>query len=130
MMRHLSRRMFSVQTLLAAGGWVAGVRRTSADAARTLKVYIFADMEGISGITHSGQTLADGAAYGEGCRLMEADINACVAGCFDAGATEVVVRDGHGGGKNVEPARIDPRARLVRGPRRACASGPSRAARR
>jgi D-amino peptidase len=115
-MRLLSRRMFSAQALLAAGGWAAGVRRASADAKRPLKVYIFADMEGVSGITHSGQTLADGAAYGEGCRLMEADINACVAGCFDAGATEVTVRDGHGRGNNVDPARVDPRARLVQGP--------------
>lgn len=115
-MRYLSRRVFSARALLAAGGWAAGVCRTSAAAARPLKVYIFADMEGISGISHSGQTLPDGAAYSEGCRLMEGDINACVAGCFDAGAAEVVVRDGHGGGKNVDPSRIDPRARLVRGP--------------
>lgn len=84
--------------------------------AQAFKVYVFVDMEGISGITHSGQTLSDGAAYSEGCRLMEADINACVAGCFDAGAKEVTVRDGHGSGNHVDPARIDPRARLVQGP--------------
>lgn len=114
-MKHMSRRVFSARALLAAGAWAAGVRQASADAARPLKVYVFADMEGISGITHSGQTLAAGSAYREGCRLMEEDINACVAGCFDAGAKEVVVRDGHGGGRNVDPARIDPRARLVQG---------------
>jgi len=83
--------------------------------ARPLKVYIFADMEGISGISNAGQTLSGGALYQDGCRLMEEDINACVDGCFAAGATEVIVRDGHGGGTNVDPQRIDPRARLIRG---------------
>lgn len=116
MSHHVSRRTFSAgAAVLAAGVWALGARRAAADTVRRLKVYVFADMEGISGITHSGQTLSDGADYRGGCGLMEEDINACVAGCFDAGATEVVVRDGHGGGRNVDPARIDPRAQLVQG---------------
>lgn len=85
----------------------------AARAAQAFKVYVFADMEGISGVTCSEQTL--GARKAEGGRLMAEDMNACVAGCFEAGATEVVVRDGHGGGTNVEPARIDPRAKLIQG---------------
>lgn len=85
----------------------------AARAAQAFKVYVFADMEGISGVTCSEQTL--GARKEEGGRLMAEDMNACVAGCFEAGATEVVVRDGHGGGTNVEPARIDPRAKLIQG---------------
>jgi D-amino peptidase len=70
-------------------------------------------MEGVSGITRPEQTT--GARHEEGGRLMAEDINACVQGCFAAGATEVIVRDGHWKGVNVDPKRIDPRARLIQG---------------
>lgn len=71
-------------------------------------VYIFADMEGCTGVTNSEQV-----ANGYGAARMEEDINACVAACFEAGATRVVVRDGHSSGVNVNPAHIDPRAELI-----------------
>jgi len=77
------------------------------------KVYVFTDMEGCSGVTGSEQI--SGARTDEGKLLMVGDINACVAGCFAAGATEVVVRDGHSNGTNVDPARVDPRAKLIQG---------------
>jgi len=82
--------------------------------ARAFKVYVFADMEGISGVCGSAQTI--GAERDTGRRLMAEDMNACVAGCFEAGATEVVVRDGHSSGTNVDPAAIDSRAKLIQGP--------------
>ncbi len=84
-----------------------------ASSAQAFKVYVFADMEGISGVTCSEQIM--GARADEGRRLMVEDMNACVAGCFEAGATEVVVRDGHGGGNNIDPTLLDPRAKLVQG---------------
>jgi D-amino peptidase len=74
---------------------------------------VFTDMEGCSGVTGSEQVT--GAKADEGKRLMAEDINACVAGCFAAGATDVVVRDGHSGGTNVDPKAIDPRAKLLQG---------------
>jgi len=73
-------------------------------------VYIFADMEGCSGLTCRDQILTE-----EGSIRMAEDMNACIAACFDAGATKVVVRDGHGGGKNVDPKHIDKRALLIQG---------------
>lgn len=57
--------------------------------AQAFKVYVSVDMEGISGITCSDQTLRDGDRYVEGRKLMAADMNACIEGCFAAGATEV-----------------------------------------
>jgi D-amino peptidase len=74
-------------------------------------VYIFADMEGCSGLTNRDQILTE-----EGPLRMADDMNACIAACFEAGATKVVVRDGHGGGKNVDPQLIDKRAQLIQGP--------------
>lgn len=111
----LTRRNFSRCASLGAAAAALG-SGCALLPGRRLKVYVFADMEGICGVTCSEQTLPSGPRYREGCERMAEDINACVAGCFDAGATEVVVRDGHGAGKNVDPARIDPRVRLVQGP--------------
>ena len=75
------------------------------------KVYVFVDMEGCTGITSREQVL-----NGEGALSMAGDINACVDACFKAGATSVVVRDGHGKGNNVDPKLIDKRAELIQGP--------------
>jgi D-amino peptidase len=79
-------------------------------AAQAFKVYMATDMEGCSGITSSKQVAAE-----EGKHLMAGDMNACIEGCFAAGATEVVVRDIHGGGRNVNPQAIDRRAKLIQG---------------
>ncbi len=86
-----------------------------------MKVYIFTDMEGISGISGSDFVLTDGRCYAQGCRYMTWDINACARGCFNGGATAVVARDGHGGGNNVIWSEVDPRVELVQG-----AGGPRR----
>jgi len=75
------------------------------------KVYIFTDMEGCSLLTNREQLTGS-----EGALRMAQDINACIEGCFLAGAAEVIVRDGHGGGINVDPALINPKARLIQGP--------------
>jgi D-amino peptidase len=75
----------------------------------SLSVYIFADMEGCSGLTNRDQLMQ------EGNLRMAGDMNACIAACFDGGATRVTVRDGHSGGKNVDPQLIDKRAVLVQG---------------
>ena len=74
------------------------------------KVYISTDMEGCSGITCSEQIAGD-----EGKQRMAEDMNACIKGCFAAGATEVVVRDHHASGRNVNPELLDKRAKLIQG---------------
>ena len=78
--------------------------------AQGFKVYISTDMEGCSGVTCSEQVAAE-----EGKQLMAGDMNACIEGCIAAGATEVVIRDHHGGGRNVNPESIDRRAKLIQG---------------
>jgi D-amino peptidase len=81
-----------------------------------MNIYIFADMEGISGISNEAFLLPDGRCYAEGRRYMTWDINACAEGCFDGGATRVWVRDGHASGLNVLWSELDPRIELVQGP--------------
>ena len=76
------------------------------------------DIEGISGISSSSYVSASKNRpdlIAEGRVLMAGDINACVEGCFQGGATEVIVEDCHGGGFNVTRSMIDPRADLIDG---------------
>lgn len=78
------------------------------------KVFISVDMEGIAGLVTSEETSRAGDDYGYFRRIMSAEANAAVLGAFDAGASEVVVRDSHGSARNILPDLLDPRARLIR----------------
>lgn len=78
------------------------------------RVFISVDMEGISGIVNSEETGSSGSDYGYFRRIMSHEANAAVLGAFDAGATEVIVRDSHGSARNILPDLLDPRARLIR----------------
>jgi D-amino peptidase len=81
-------------------------------------VWICTDMEGLAGVTtwdqcsHPDDLAAD---YLHGREQLTADANAAIAGCFDAGADEVRILDGHGrnGNKGFLRDRLDPRARIV-----------------
>lgn len=75
-----------------------------------MNVYVMTDMEGVSGIVNVAQVQRGDAAYEEGRRYLAGDVNAAVAGAFDAGARRVVVADGHGGGFNFPLDRMDVRA--------------------
>ena len=80
-------------------------------------VWICTDMEGLSGVDDWEQCYAiddDDPRYRYGLEQLAADTNAAVAGCFDAGATEVRVLDGHGRNRNRGlVGRLDPRATPV-----------------
>jgi len=80
-----------------------------------MKVYIMADMEGIGGISGADFVLSDRPLYRVGCQYLTADINACVRGCLKVGATEIVVRDGHGAGRSVLWDQLHPVAQLYQG---------------
>jgi D-amino peptidase len=78
-----------------------------------VKVYLMTDMEGITGVRAQEETSGEGGKYEAARRFLCSDINAAVAGAFDGGATEVVVRDGHLRGHNLIQELMDPRAQYV-----------------
>ena len=80
-----------------------------------MKIYIFADLEGISGVSGSSFVAADGAKYGMGCKLITRDVNICAEVCLKLGADEVIVRDGHGAGNSIIWEQLIPGIRLVQG---------------
>jgi D-amino peptidase len=81
--------------------------------AQARKVYISVDMEGISGISGDDQVSAGGAEYGRSRKLMAEDLNAAVRGAVEAGATDILVNDSHGGQRNLLPEDVHPAARLI-----------------
>lgn len=76
-----------------------------------MKIYVMADMEGISGIHLMNQVKKECAFdYAYGRKLLMEEINYTVDTLFRLGADEVVVRDAHTGGWNIELAAMDGRA--------------------
>lgn len=81
-------------------------------------IWICTDMEGLAGIDEWDQCYDpddESPKYQYGREQLTAEVNAAVAGCFDAGATEVRVIDGHGRNQNrgFIAEKLDPRVNKV-----------------
>ena len=68
---------------------------------RPLKVYISADMEGISGVASADQLGPSSFEYAQARQWMTGDVLAAIQGAREAGATEFVVSDSHGNGQSL-----------------------------
>jgi D-amino peptidase len=86
-----------------------------AQAQRRLSVFISVDMEGLAGVVSADDVNSTKPDYAHFRAIMAGETNAAIEGAFRAGATTVVVRDGHGDKRNLLPGDVDPRARLLRG---------------
>jgi D-amino peptidase len=78
-----------------------------------MRVMVWCDMEGVSGIVQWEQVNGGAPMYEEGRRLYTEEINAAVRGAKAAGATEIVVVDCHGAGgpwsfNSLIPDQLDP----------------------
>ncbi len=80
-----------------------------------MKVHISIDMEGIAGIADAADTIPGAPHFSYSRELMTGECNAAIEGCFDGGATEVIVNDSHDGMLNLIPDKLDRRARIIRG---------------
>ncbi|GGS63165.1 MULTISPECIES: M55 family metallopeptidase [Streptomyces] len=80
-----------------------------------MRIYISADMEGITGLVDADDVQPGGRDYERGRTMMAEDVNAAVRGALAAGATDVLVNDAHGPMRNLLPEALHPAARLVRG---------------
>jgi D-amino peptidase len=80
-----------------------------------MKVFISADIEGITGATHDDETDARKPDYAEFREQMTAEVNAACEGARAAGAEEIWVKDAHDTGRNLLAAKLPRDIRLVRG---------------
>jgi len=79
-----------------------------------MKVFISADIEGVSGAAAWDQIARDSAEYDAARRQMTAEVRAACEGALAAGATEILVRDAHGSARNIIHSELPREARLVR----------------
>ncbi|MEY9860614.1 D-amino peptidase [Catenulispora sp. GAS73] len=80
-----------------------------------MRIYISADMEGITGLVDAEDVQPGGRDYERGRLAMTEDVNAAVRGAVRGGATEIVVNDAHGPMRNLMVDTLHPAARLIRG---------------
>ena len=80
-----------------------------------LKVYISVDMEGLAGVISGREISSRGSDYGYFREIATNETNAAIMGALAAGATEIIVRDGHGAKTNILPGLLHPKAKLLRG---------------
>jgi len=80
-----------------------------------MKVFISADMEGTTGVTAWDDVSPGKPAYERFRKLLTADVNAAIEGAIEAGATEILVNEAHGGMRNILIEDLNPKARMITG---------------
>ncbi len=79
-----------------------------------MKVYISADMEGVTGVTSWSETEKGHSDYSFFVRQMENEVRAACQGALNAGAKEIWVKDAHDSARNINPG-VFKNAKLIRG---------------
>jgi D-amino peptidase len=80
-----------------------------------VKIYISADIEGVTGVTHWNETDLDKADSHPAREQMTAEVVAACEGALEAGASEIWIKDAHDTARNIFPERLPRLARLIRG---------------
>jgi len=79
-----------------------------------LKVYISADMEGVTGVVTGDQLGPGGFEYQRFRRIMTNEVNAAIEAAREMGATEILVSDSHGNGENLLIEELPSDIQLIR----------------
>jgi D-amino peptidase len=79
-----------------------------------MKIYVTADIEGITGAAHWDETDKKNADYSEFREQMTAEVSAACEGALNAGATEIWVKDAHWTGRNILPSKLPRQVKIVR----------------
>jgi len=79
-----------------------------------MKVFISADIEGITTTTVWAETDPAHASYPAHAKQMTEEVLACIKGAKKAGAKEIVIKDAHMGGTNIDPSGMPSGVTLLR----------------
>lgn len=80
-----------------------------------MKIYISADIEGITGITHWDEAEKSKSDYQKFAKQMTDEVKAACEGAINAGADEIWIKDAHDTGRNIIAVDLPQTVRLVRG---------------
>jgi D-amino peptidase len=80
-----------------------------------MKIYISADIEGITGIVHWNETEKSKSDSQQFCEQMTKEIKAACDAAINVGAKEIWVKDAHDTGRNILAEELPQMIKLVRG---------------
>lgn len=80
-----------------------------------MKIYISADIEGVTGATVWDEVIKNSREYPEFRTQMNREVAAACLGAQDAGADTIVVKDAHATARNIIAGELPEAVRLVRG---------------
>jgi len=82
---------------------------------KVLKLYISADIEGVTGVTHWDETSKNKGDYSQFADQMTAEVRAACEGAGEYAEVEIVVKDAHESGRNIDHSKLPHYTRLIRG---------------
>src|SRR5204863_2654829 len=82
---------------------------------RPRKIFISADMEGITGVVQPAQLGPDGFEYQRAREWMTGEVSAAIAAIRESGPADIVVCDSHGNGQSLLIDKLPEDVQLVRG---------------
>lgn len=80
-----------------------------------MKVYISADIEGVTHVTNWNETELSNEEHGQAARQMTREVLAACQGAIAAGATEIYIKDAHDSARNILIDELPDEAVLIRG---------------
>ena len=80
-----------------------------------MKIFISADIEGITGIANWDETEKSKPDYQEFKKQMTEEVKAACEGAINAGAEEIWIKDAHDSGRNIIADDLPPNIKLIRG---------------
>ena len=80
-----------------------------------MKIYISADIEGVTGVMHWNETEKSKPDFQEACEQMTKEVKAACEGAINVGVKEIWVKDAHETGRNIIASRLPQEAKLIRG---------------
>ncbi|WP_409228755.1 M55 family metallopeptidase [Gudongella sp. SC589] len=80
-----------------------------------MKLYISADIEGITGVTHWDETSKNKGDYSQFADQMTAEVRAACEGANELDEMEIIIKDAHDSGRNLDHNGLPMNVRLIRG---------------
>ena len=80
-----------------------------------MKVFISVDIEGVTGVTHWDETELSNGVYAAAAKQMTREALAACEGAIEAGADEIVIKDGHDSARNLDITVFPDCVKVIRG---------------
>ncbi len=80
-----------------------------------MKIYISADIEGVTGVTHWDETEKNKIDYSDFAQQMTLEVKAACEGANKAGARQILIKDAHDSARNLIHSMLPRNTKLIRG---------------